>query len=100
MTAPEIERQERLQVTAADGTTHRFYTHDEVQAAIAAAMMGAVKPLEWAALGTGRWIATDALFGGVAGAKLRFSLPDLTFKGGKFALTIFPTPALWSSGDQ
>jgi hypothetical protein len=38
---PEIERQERLQVTAADGTTHRFYTHDEVQAAIAAAMMGA-----------------------------------------------------------
>jgi hypothetical protein len=42
MTTPEIERQERLQVTAADGTTHRFYTHDEVQAAIAAAMMGAV----------------------------------------------------------
>jgi hypothetical protein len=47
MTAPEIERQERLLATAADGTTHRFYTHDEVQAAIAAAMMGAVKPLEW-----------------------------------------------------
>jgi hypothetical protein len=47
MTTPEIERQERLQVTAADGTTHRFYTHDEVQAAIAAAMMGVVKPLEW-----------------------------------------------------
>jgi hypothetical protein len=43
MTAPEIERQERLQVTAADGTTHRFYTHDEVQAAIAAAMMRAVE---------------------------------------------------------
>ncbi len=36
MTAPELERQERLQVTAADGTTHRFYTHDELQAAIAA----------------------------------------------------------------
>jgi hypothetical protein len=41
MTAPEIERQERLLVTAADGTTHRFYTHDEVQAAIAEAMQGA-----------------------------------------------------------
>ena len=47
MTAPELERQERLQVTASDGTTHRFYTHDELQAAIAAAMMMAVKPLEW-----------------------------------------------------
>ncbi len=44
---PEIPRQERFQVTAADGVTHRFYTHDEVQAAIAQAMMGAVKPLEW-----------------------------------------------------
>jgi hypothetical protein len=61
MTTPEIERQERLQVTAADGTTHRFYTHDEVQAAIAAAMMGVVKPLEWKDLGLG-WVAYDPLF--------------------------------------
>jgi hypothetical protein len=43
MTAPEIERQERLLATAADDTTHHFYTHDEVQATIAAVMMGAVK---------------------------------------------------------